>query len=66
MTTFKVEGIHCSHCVAAIRKAVREVAPASSVDVDPALGEVKVEPAADQTAIAAAITGVGYEIVGVR
>ena len=66
MTTFKVEGIHCSHCVVAIKKAVREVAPAASVDVDPALGEVKVEPAADRTAIAAAITRAGYDIVGVR
>jgi len=66
VTTFKVEGIHCDHCVAAIKKAVRDADPAvASVEVDPARGEVKVEPSADQAAIAAAIQQAGYEVTGV-
>jgi copper chaperone len=65
VSTFKVEGMSCGHCVTAVTQAIRHAVPAASVAVDLARGEVKVEPAPDPAVIAAAVKQAGYVVVGV-
>lgn len=62
-----VEGMACSHCAAAVEKAVGAVDGVSSVSVDLAAktADVCYDPAkADIAAIKAAITGQGYDVIG--
>jgi copper ion binding protein len=63
--TFTVKGMTCSHCVAAVTEEVGKVAGVTSVDVDLASGELRVESTqpVDSEAVAAAVDEAGYEVV---
>lgn len=57
-----VTGMTCSHCEAAVRRAVQSVAPQAGVDIDRAAGRVAITGAADAGAVARAIRAEGYGV----
>lgn len=68
MTTevFKVGGMSCAHCRAAVKEALESVAGVSSADVDLEAGEARVtyDPArASKEALKAAVEEAGYELI---
>ncbi len=59
---FKIEGLCCSHCAAAAKKAIEEVEGVEEVDVDHASGNARVEGTFDMEEIRKAVESVGYKI----
>ncbi len=67
--TLKVEGMSCSHCQAAVTKALRGVAGVSEANVDLDRGQATVafDPAkTDFAQMAAAVDEAGYTLVSTR
>jgi copper chaperone len=64
MLELKVAGMTCSHCEAAVTRAVRSVDPGAAVSVDRASGRVSVGSVADPRAMQAAIEREGYQVTG--
>jgi copper ion binding protein len=64
--TYTVEGMTCSHCVAAVTEEVGQVAGVSDVAVDLDSGKVTVtsDQPLDRDAVAAAVDEAGYTLVG--
>jgi copper chaperone CopZ len=61
--TYRVPGISCSHCAAAIRSEVEAVEGVSSVEVDVDAKTVVVTGTSlDPAAVVAAIDEAGYEV----
>ena len=61
---YRVEGMSCSHCVAAVTHEVGQVAGVEAVDVDLDAGTVTVRGGGvDPEAVRAAIDEAGYEVV---
>ena len=60
-----VEGMTCSHCVAAVTEEVSALPGVTAVDVDLATGHVTVtaDPEPDSAAVAAAVDEAGYTLV---
>ncbi len=63
-TTYLVEGMTCSHCVASVREEVGEIAGVTVVDVELESGKLVVsgEAAGDRDAIRAAVEAAGYQV----
>ena len=61
MQRFKVDGMSCQHCVAAVQGAIRNVDPAAQTEVDLANGLATVRSAAPAERLIAAMEGEGYE-----
>jgi len=60
---FKVEGMTCDHCVAAVEREVRGVAGAREVDVELASGALTIRgQGVDPDAVRAAVEEAGYEL----
>lgn len=64
MTTVKISGMRCQHCVASVSKALQEIKGVSQVQVDLAKGEASFEGNVDLAAVKAAIARIGFEVVG--
>ncbi|TCL70923.1 copper chaperone [Hydrogenispora ethanolica] len=65
VTTLKVEGMSCQHCVKSVKQAVGALAGVSGVEVDLAAGQVTVNYDGDRvqlTAIREAIEEQGYDV----
>ncbi|MBN3763133.1 cation transporter [Burkholderia sp. Ac-20365] len=62
---FKVEGMSCQHCVAAVTRAIQEQDAGAQVKVDLSAGKVAVQSGASVDALKAAIDEAGYTVVGV-
>lgn len=60
---FEVEGMSCDHCVQAVTKAVRAIAPNAEVAVDLASRKVSVNGDDRRDAIATAIEDAGYKVL---
>jgi copper chaperone CopZ len=67
MTTYRVSGMTCDHCAAAVTGELTRLAGVRTVDVDVAAGLVRVEAAAplDEEAVRAALDEAGYDLAGV-
>lgn len=64
-TTYRVEGMSCGHCEAAVRQEVSAVPGVSDVTADAATGTVVVTgDDVAREAVAAAVAEAGYELVG--
>lgn len=63
-TTYRVEGMTCQHCVAAVREEIGALPGVESVDVDLETGNVVVgsDAALDSEAVAAAVDEAGYAL----
>ena len=65
MTTMKVKGMSCQHCVMAVNKALKEIGGLKDISVDLEKGEVafnETKPV-DKTLIKDKIKKAGYEVV---
>jgi copper chaperone len=62
MLEFKVDGMTCGHCEAAVQRAVRSVDPSAEVKVDRSAGRVAIATAAHPAALEAAIEAEGYRV----
>ncbi len=63
MTTVKINGMSCQHCVASVTKAIEDVSGVSQVSVDLDKGEATYDGEVDQLVIKEAITKIGFEVV---
>jgi copper chaperone len=65
MTTVKVKGMSCQHCVASVTKALSEIAGISDVQVNLEKGEAtfKEQSQVDEQIIKDAIARIGFEVV---
>jgi copper chaperone len=61
--TYTVAGMTCNGCVNKVTNAVTGVAGVEDVDVDVSTGTLEVIGSADDSAIRAAVAGIGYSIV---
>ena len=62
---FKVEGMSCQHCVAAVTRAIQEHDASAQVQVDLSAGKVAVQSGASVETLKAAIDEAGYPVVAV-
>ncbi|WP_137820364.1 heavy-metal-associated domain-containing protein [Pseudomonas sp. 2FG] len=62
MQRFKVQGMSCGHCVRAITQALQARDPLAEVQVDLAVGEVRVASQLPVTEVLQAIQAEGYTV----
>lgn len=64
MTTVKIKGMSCNHCVMAVTKALMEIDGVKGVEVDLAKGEATFDEATpvDMDIVRAQIKKAGYDI----
>lgn len=62
--TYKVEGMTCGGCAQSVEKAINAVAPAATVKVDLENNQVTVAGIEDDTLVAQAVEGAGFEYEG--
>jgi copper chaperone len=60
--SFRVKGMTCQGCVAAVTRAVQSVAPRAEISVDLAAERVDVRGDADPRALVAAIENAGFTV----
>jgi len=63
-TTYRVQGMTCSHCVNAVTEEISKIAGVTNVDVDLSTGYVDIEsqvPVSD-AAVREAVDEAGYEL----
>ncbi|MCH9730440.1 MAG: heavy-metal-associated domain-containing protein [Actinomycetia bacterium] len=65
VTTYKVDGMTCGHCVSTVKGAVGAVRGAKEVEVDLAAGTVTITGAPSDHAVVQAISQAGYAVVPV-
>ncbi len=63
MTTIKVEGMKCRHCVGNTKKALEALAGISNVSVDLEKGEVSFDGEVAMEDIKAAVAAKGFAVV---
>ncbi len=61
--TYTVAGMTCNGCVNKVTNAVTDIPGVEDVDVDVSTGTLEIFGSADDGAIRAAVTNVGYQIV---
>jgi len=64
MTTVKLKGMSCNHCVVAVTKALMEIDGIKDVDVDLAKGEATFDEATpvDMDMVRAQVKKAGYDV----
>lgn len=60
MLEFEVKDMTCGHCVSAVTRAVKEIAPLASVEIDLEKHLVRVDGAPDSERVQQAIREAGY------
>lgn len=60
--TYKVEGMSCTHCVAAVSERVSEIRGVEDVAVDLASGSLAVHGDVDAADVKAAVEAAGYSL----
>jgi copper chaperone len=63
MTTIKIQGMSCQHCVNSTRKALEAVPGIANIHIDLAKGEASFDGTADLQAIKEAIARTGFEVI---
>lgn len=63
MTTVKIKGMRCNHCVDSVRKALEELEGVSDVQVDLDREEASFEGRVSQEKVRKAVAGIGFEVV---
>lgn len=66
MTTLKIEGMMCMHCVSHVDAALKGVPGVERVEVSLEDKSAKVAGSADVEALKSAVVGAGYQVVGVE
>ncbi|MDR5809347.1 heavy-metal-associated domain-containing protein [Caballeronia sp. LZ019] len=65
MTEFRVQGMSCQHCVAAVTRSIQEIDPKAQVRVDLDNGKVAIDSTQPEQALKDAIDDAGYTVVGI-
>ena len=63
-TVYRVEGMHCNHCKAAVERSVSKVKGVTAVEANPAACTLTVTGTAPDTAIRDAVEEAGFEFKG--
>jgi copper ion binding protein len=63
MTTIKIKGMSCQHCVNSTKQALEAVDGVSNVSVDLGKGEASFDGDVSPDTIKQAITRIGFEVV---
>jgi copper chaperone len=63
MTTIKVKGMSCQHCVGSVSKALEALAGISNVQIDLAKEEATFDGKVDIETVKEAITKIGFEVI---
>jgi copper chaperone len=63
MTTVKINGMSCQHCVASVTQAIHDISGVSQVSVDLDKGEATYEGDVSEQDVKDAIIKVGFEAV---
>lgn len=63
MTTIKIKGMKCQHCVGATRKAIEGLNGVDNVTVDLDKGEATYDGNVALDVVKKAIAGIGFEVV---
>ena len=66
MAEFKVEGMSCQHCVAAVTRSIHEIDAAAQVQVDLEHGRVVVASTEGIDALKEAIDEAGYTVISAK
>ncbi len=61
MTTLKITGMTCGHCVRSVTGALKGVPGVKAAEVDLKSGSAKIEGAADPAALVSAVEEEGYQ-----
>lgn len=64
MTTVKVNGMRCQHCVKSTREALEAIPGVSDVSIDLEKGEASFEGDVSLDKVKDAIAKIGFEVVG--
>lgn len=64
MTTVKINGMRCQHCVNSTRQALEGIAGISNVSINLDKGEASFEGDVSLDRVKAAIALIGFEVVG--
>lgn len=64
MTTVKINGMRCQHCVNATKQALEAIPGISNVTINLEKGEASFEGIASPETIREAIARIGFEVVG--
>ncbi len=62
MDVYRVEGMHCQGCVAAIRAAVAAASPRAVIEADLASHELRISGAVDPQAARRAVEAAGFAL----
>ena len=63
MTTIKIKGMSCQHCVGATKKALEAIDGISNVQINLAQGEATFDGRVDIQTVKEAITRIGFEVI---
>ena len=63
MTTIKVKGMSCQHCVGSTQKALEAIAGISNVQIDLQEGKASYDGDVDVSTVKEAIEKIGFEVV---
>ncbi|MBU0663393.1 MAG: heavy-metal-associated domain-containing protein [Proteobacteria bacterium] len=63
MTTIKIKGMSCQHCVGSTRKALEAIPGISNVQIDLEKGEVTFDGQIDGQIVKDAIISIGFEVI---
>ena len=64
MTVYRVEDMHCSHCEAAVVRAVEEVPGVEKAKASASANTLTIKGPATEETIRAAVEGIGYTFRG--
>lgn len=64
MTTVKINGMRCQHCVGSTKQALEAIPGVSNVSIDLDKGEATFEGDVSLETIKTAIAQIGFEVVG--
>ena len=63
MTTIKIKGMSCQHCVGASKKALEAIDGISNVQINLEQGEATFDGKVDIQTVKEAITRIGFEVI---
>lgn len=63
MTTVRIKGMRCNHCVSSVRDALEKIEGISGVQVDLERGEARFEGNVPLEQVKKAVAGIGFEVV---
>lgn len=63
MSTVKINGMKCQHCVKSVTEALEKLDGVSNVKVNLEAGEASFDGEVDSETIKQAITGIGFEVI---